>query len=196
MARMQASTRPLKESEKRLLTWAISHRKRRLRKSLRRTSIWSAIVFGALWAFSILAAYLDKRGPSWYVSGLIWLGIGIPMTLWSYAGARSDVAKVIGRFESARRENNAYTFRIETEQYVDFEEEEDEGACYAFQLDRGRIVFVSGQEFFSSPHFPNNDFCLVEIRTQDGLAIIGHIERRGHKVEPTRTIQAKEEGGA
>lgn len=113
------------------------------------------------------------------------------MTLWSYAGARSDVAKAIARIESAQRENKAYAFHIQTEHFVDFEEEEDEGACYAFQLDRGRIVFVSGQEFYSSLYFPNSDFCLVEIRTQDGLAIIGHIERRGHKIEPTRTIRAK-----
>jgi hypothetical protein len=144
-----------------------------------------------LWVLTICATIIDKRGPSWYISGLIWLVIGLPMTLWSYAGVRSDLAKAVRRFESALRLNTASTVRIQSAELVEFEEEEDEGARYAFQLADGRIVFLSGQEFYSSPQFPSSDFSLVDIRSEDGTAIVGHIEKRGRRIEPTRTIPAK-----
>lgn len=74
---------------------------------------------------------------------------------------------------------------------IEFEEEDNEGARYAFHLADGRIVFLSGQEFYSSPQFPNSDFSLVDIRSEDGTAIVGHIEIRRRRIEPTRTIPAK-----
>jgi hypothetical protein len=191
VATLEGSTRPLTEAEKRLLRWAVSHRERRLRKALRGTLSWGAIVLGVLWIFSIFATIIDERGPSWYLSGLIWLVIALPMTLWSYAGVRSDLAKAVRRFESAMRLNTASTVRIQSTEMVEFEEEEDKGVRYAFQLTNGRMVFLSGQEFYPSPQFPNSDFSLVDIRSEDGTTIVGHIERRGRRIEQSRTIPAK-----
>ena len=74
---------------------------------------------------------------------------------------------------------------------VEFEEEEDEGTCYAFQLLDGRIFFLSGQEYYSSGRFPNSDFTLVDISSEDGTVIIGHIEKRGRKLVSIRTVPAK-----
>jgi hypothetical protein len=38
---------------------------------------------------------------------------------------------------------------------VEFEEIEDEGACFAFQIEgRNEIVFLSGQEFYEGPRLP------------------------------------------
>ena len=190
MSRIESTTRSLNGAERRLLRWAISHRKRRLRGGFRRTLTWGGIVFGGLWAFSIFATIADKKGPSWYVSGLIWLGIGLPLTLWACGGARSDLANAVRRFETALQDNTAIEIRIQTEEFVEFEEEEDEGACYAFQLPDRRIVLLSGQQFYSSAAFPNSDFSLVDIPSADGTVIVGHIEKRGHKIEPIRTIPA------
>lgn len=188
MAMMEATARPLTEAEKRLLRWAISHRKRRLHQAMRRMLTFGTVVFGSLWGFTVLATILDKGGPSWYVSGLIWLALGTLMTMWAYAGVRSDLSKQMDQFKSALRQNIASIYQVQTDQFVEFAEKEDEGASYAFQLAGERIIFVSGQEFYSSPQFPSSDFSLVEIRTQDGVPIIGHIERRGKRIEPIRTI--------
>jgi hypothetical protein len=138
----------------------------------------------------MLAMALDKRGMSWYVSGLIWFGIGLPITLWAYVVARSNLEQAVGRFESALRQNSACTIRIQSERMVEFEEEEDEGACYAFQLSGGRIVFVSGQQFYSSLRFPNSDFSLVEIQSGEGMPMISLIEKEGHRIQPMQTIPA------
>ena len=74
---------------------------------------------------------------------------------------------------------------------VEFEEEEDEGASYAFQLDNRRIVFVVGQQFYGSARFPNSDFSLIEISTEDGTVVVGSIRKYGIRIEPIRTISAQ-----
>ena len=59
---------------------------------------------------------------------------------------------------------------------------EDEGACFAFQLeDRDEIVFLSGQEFYETAKFPSLDFSLVFPLDESGRRVDMLIERRGAK---------------
>jgi hypothetical protein len=76
-------------------------------------------------------------------------------------------------------------------QMVEFEEEEDEGACYAFQLDGGGILFVAGQSYYSSARFPNTDFSLVGLYDKDGSCLDELIHKRGRKLAPSRIIPAE-----
>lgn len=74
---------------------------------------------------------------------------------------------------------------------VELEEQEDEGACYAFQIAGNRIVFISGQDFYASARFPNNDFSLIHIYREDGALLEGFIEKRGTKLNPSRKIPSE-----
>jgi hypothetical protein len=65
-----------------------------------------------------------------------------------------------------------------------FEEIEDEGACYAFELEGGRVVFVAGQEFTESARFPSLDFSLVYPLVEQGRPVEMFIEKRGGKAAP------------
>jgi len=153
-------------------------------------AIWGLIAFGFFWGIAILATYLDGKGPPWYVSGAIWLAILLPMLLWAYRDVRRDLAKSIERLERALRGHSSIVFHIQSERVVEFEEEEDEGACYACQLSDGRIVFVVGQQFYASPKFPNDDFDVVEIGPGPDVTL-ELIETHGRKVEPERVISAR-----
>jgi hypothetical protein len=119
-----------------------------------------------------------------------WLAIGALVTLWSYFSARRDLSRAVSRCEQALRRNEARELRVQSTEVVAFEEEEDEGACYAFQLNDGRILFISGQEYYPSARFPNTDFSLTNIYDRDGVCIEELIHKRGHKLEPSRTIPA------
>jgi hypothetical protein len=149
------------------------------------------IIFGSLWGLTVLATVADKHGPSWFVSGLIWLGIGIPILLWSYFDLRRGVAKAIRRFESALRQNAACEVRIQSDAMVEFGEKHDEGACYAFQLDDRRVVFVVGQQFHHSARFPNNDFSMMDIGAEDGAVVAGFVRMHGARIQPIRRIAAR-----
>lgn len=191
MAGLEVKSRPLNDAEKRLLRCAITHRRQRLRRLPVRMGMFSLVVFGILWSFTILATVADKRGPNWHVSGLIWIGIGFPVSLWSYLSARKDFVQDLQLYESALQLGSASDSRIRSHKMVEFEELEDEGACYAFQLDDQRIVFVTGQEFYGSRRFPTSDFSIVAVHAQDGTIVEQFIEKREFRLEPARTIPAQ-----
>jgi len=74
---------------------------------------------------------------------------------------------------------------------VEIEEVEDEGPCYAFQVNDERIVFVEGQDFYPSARFPNTDFELVEIHDGAGKLVSMVIDKHGEKLTPLRRVSAE-----
>jgi hypothetical protein len=78
-----------------------------------------------------------------------------------------------------------------SERVVEFEEEEDEGACYAFAQDGGAsTIFVIGQEFYDDDDFPNSDFAIVEILGGSGRPVDVLVTKRGRKLTPERVVAA------
>ena len=69
----------------------------------------------------------------------------------------------IPALENALRTNRARAIRVQSERVVEFEEQEDEGACYAFEHDAASVVFIVDQEFYEDDDFPNSDFSMIEI---------------------------------
>jgi hypothetical protein len=125
----------------------------------------------------------------WQVSFLAWVS-GIGIYVWSYIDIKRD-GSAHGRLElieSAVRRNQARVLRIRANEVVEFEEEEDEGATYAFQLEDDRIVVIAGQDFYPSAKFPNTDFSLVDILAEDGTVVEGVIAKEGIKLKPSRVI--------
>ena len=100
------------------------------------------------------------------------------------------ISAILPGLESALRRNEADVVDIHATSYVEFEEVEDEGACYAFQLDDTRVVFISGQEFYPEAKFPSLDFSLVDVLDEAGRAVDMVIEKRGAKAAPAYVIPA------
>ena len=92
--------------------------------------------------------------------------------------------------ESALRRSEADVYDIRASAHAVFEEIEDEGACYAFELEGGRVVFVAGQEFYEGARFPSLDFSLVYPLDEHGQPVEMFIEKRGGKTAPARRIPA------
>lgn len=182
--------RPLLQVEQRAVTRALGVRRRRLGRLRRRLFVFSSVVFGALWGLTMVAS----RAPVIVIT-VVWLVIGALLTLWSYFSARRELTKDVNRFEQALRRNEAREVRVQSTEMVEFEEEEDEGTCYAFQLDGGKILFISGQDYYSSAMFPNTDFSLVDVYDENGACIGELIHKRGQKLEPRRTVPARLKSG-
>jgi hypothetical protein len=187
---MEIVVRHLAEAERRWLRCALSHRRGRLNTLRRTLPLVSVIIYGGLWGLTVLATVADRRGPKWYVSGLIWLGIGLPISLGSYIEVRKSVVKGIRRLESVVRQNAACEVRIRSNAVLEFEEQDGEGGCYAFQLDDHRVVFIVGQQFSSSARFPNSDFSMVDLGAEDGGVVAGFVRTHGARIEPIRRIPA------
>jgi hypothetical protein len=192
MAAIESIARPLSDIERRLVTCVLAVRRRRLSRLGRRLGIWNLLVFAGLWGLTVLVTMGDKKGPPWYISGLIWVGIALPICVWSYRGARPKLLSDVHLLESSLRQNEAKVIRIQSLAMVEFDEVEDEGACYAFQLKSGHIVFIEGQDFYRSARFPNSDFSLVDIYAENDVLAVSFIEKHGLKIVPIRKIPAQE----
>jgi hypothetical protein len=185
---LDATRRPLGDAERR----AIRAKVRSLVARRRRTSRATLPVTGGavvlLWLWTLLAS-----DTSWPIVTVFWLVVGGGMAAWvgREMRAEGDAFKAMAAdLESALKTNTADVYDIRARSVVEFEEIEDEGACYAFELADGRVVFVAGQEFYESARFPSLDFSLVYVLGERQSAVDMFIEKRGGKVAPARKIPA------
>lgn len=179
--------RPLRPAEARLLR----ARAARLARDQRRAKL-SVVPLGlgaaaVLWALTMLAS-----DAPWPVITIFWAAIGIALTLWLRRDlSKADLTTAIQALRSALRRNEVEEHRIQATAFAEFEEVEDEGACYAFQIDDERVVFICGQEFYPGAKFPSLDFSLVEPLAENGQPVHVWVEKRGSKAAPLRTIPAR-----
>jgi len=195
MGTMEAIIRPLTPAERRLLRCCAAHRRNRLRALGKRVFLTGLVVFGTLWLLTLFAtqfgANARARPIRWYIPTLLWLVFGSAISLQSYRAGKRKFASSVRAFESALQANSAREVRIRSHEMVEFEEIEDEGACYAFQLEGRRVVFITGQWFYSSPIFPTSDFSIVTVRGQDGTVAEQFLKKRETKLKPIRKIPAR-----
>jgi hypothetical protein len=185
---LQASRRSLTEAEKRVLRAKISSLRARGRRVFIRSIVIAGIVIVALWLCTMLAS--DVRWP--FVTAF-WLVVGGGITLWVRRDARaheSQLQHMSRGLESALRRNAADVYDLRARSFAEVEEFEDEGACYAFELDGNRLVFVIGQQFYPSARFPSLDFSLVYVLDERDQTIDMLMNKRGPKAAPARRIPA------
>lgn len=150
-----------------------------------RTFAAALMVCGVLAALTILAS----DAPLAVILG-VWGSITLAIGGWS----------AVGDYRSCRRQASALRASLEyglvSETYVEaaglveFEEFEDEGACWAFQVEPDRILFITGQQFYESEQFPCSPFRIVEPLMPNGLAVDEWLEYLGPRTHPQRVIQA------
>lgn len=150
------------------------------------------IVLAAFWGMMLVARLVDHNGPNWYQSAGLAAAFSLVVSVWAYLSVKPELVLDAERHESALRTNEAHVIRVQSSQMVEFEEHEDEGACYAFQLENRQILFISGQEFHSSAKFPNTDFSLAEIAAADGTIVQCFLEKSGKRLRPQRKISSKQ----
>lgn len=145
-------------------------------------------VIGGLWLWTLLAS-----DAPWLVVTAFWLAVGGGIALW----VRRDMRRHADQFadmgtalQSALVAGIADVYDVRARAFAEIEEVEDEGACYAFEIEGPRLVFLNGQEFYPGARFPSLDFSLVYIRDDAGNTVDMLIDRRGARTAPARTIPA------
>jgi hypothetical protein len=122
-----------------------------------------------------------------------WLIAGAVLALWVRLDAMKDATQLQSMaqsLKSALKLNTADVYDVQAKSFVEFEEIEDEGAAYAFELEDGRVLFISGQEFYPGAKFPSLDFSLVYFLDENGQTVDMQIEKRGSRAAPAHLIPA------
>ena len=185
---LEASRRPLTATERRLIRSKIRSLTARGRRASRVALPISGAVVAILWIWTALAS-----DAPWLIVSVFWLVVGGVIAVWVQRDMRAhggDFRRMAHDLESALGRNAADVYDIHARAFAVFEEIEDEGACYAFELEGHRLVFISGQEFYEGARFPSRDFSLVYVLDERGETVDMLIEKRGAKSAPERTIPA------
>jgi hypothetical protein len=186
---LESHRRPLTEQERRTLRAKIRSLQQRGGRSRTRWIPIAVVVIVLLWLLTLRAS-----DAPWMVVTAFWLVTGVVIALWvgrdmrNHASQFSDMAAGLA---SALTADAADVYDVRARAFVEFEEEEDEGACYAFEIDGPRLVFVTGQEFYSSARFPSLDFSLVYVLDGAGRTVDMLIDKRGVRAKPAFTIPAR-----
>jgi hypothetical protein len=185
MTQLERHHRPLSPSEKRLLSTRAAEL-RSLADAPRKVVLVAGGVCGALWILSLLAT-----DDPWWVITLVWIGVGALIGFWVWRNAERDavyVRDMARGLHSALDRDEADVFDFHSRAYIEFEEVEDEGACYGFDLGDGTVAFVVGQEYYPQARFPSLDFSLVYPLDTDDNAVHMLIEKRGPRAKPVRVV--------
>lgn len=179
--------RPLSAEEKRILENAVRTLQEQMRSLAKRLLTVCIVLCGILWGLTMLASDV-----SWQVISLFWLAICVGISTWVLLSERRKHQKRIRSLNNAQERNVAEVVQIQSVKMVEFDEIHDEGACYAFQIEDDKIVFVVGQEFYRSSKFPNTDFELVHIYDSAQNLVEMVVIKRGARLKPARTIAAEQ----
>jgi hypothetical protein len=181
------------EQIKRSLTTAESHdlanrlaqARRESRMALVKTGASSATICAVLAMVTLLAS----TAPGWIV-WLFWLGLSVVFMLWIGMPWRRLMRQQTVALDDALRANQAIVTRLQSTRVVEFEEEEDEGACYGFEHAPNIWIFVVGQDFYEDDDFPNSDFSIVDVLGASGQTVTSLLIKSGRKLVPARVIPA------
>lgn len=186
--KLEPTLRPLTGPERRRLEERADELRGSARAGGRRVVLIAAGGAAVLWLLTLLAS-----DASWVVVTVFWAAAGSLLALWVRHDQRSAgraLEAMAAQVESAVRRGEAEAYDITARRYLAFEEVEDEGACWAFELGGGRVVFLTGQEMYAEPGFPSLDFSLVHPLDESGRAADLWIEARGEPVPPARVVPA------
>jgi hypothetical protein len=137
-------------------------------------------IFGPLWLLTVI--FVKDLSTLWL--SIFWVISAVITGVLAFFSVARDFRKEMQRVDDGLRQNRAEEIIVSAAKMVEFEEIEDEGACYAFQVNPSQIVFVCGQDYYSTRRFPSTDFSIIDI-VGSGVPVI---RNRGQKLAPIRVI--------
>ena len=125
---------------------------------------------------------------SWATALGFWSAASVLIGGWVWLEEFVRRRQRLRQVESALRDGQVREVRVQASAVVEFEEAEDEGACYAFDVGTGTILFIAGQEFYPSRSFPNTDFSLIHIHSGEGDLVEFYVDKRGDRLDASKTV--------
>jgi len=117
---------------------------------------------------------------------VLWTG----MTLWSLVPELRRLDAQRRALQNAMELGSVRSIDVRATRVLELLEEEDEGACFVFEIGSDRLVVTHGQQFYPTARFPNEDFSVVDILDDKGAVICHFLRCWGRKLKPIQRIPA------
>lgn len=180
-----ATERALTTDERAQLSARVTAVRSARRGALARTALASLLVCGILALLTIAVS-----DAPWSVILLFWSALVIVFVLWISVPQHRVMQEHEAVLSDALLTNRARVTHVQSARVVQFEEAEDEGACYAFDYRDQTSLFIVGQEFYEDDDFPNSDFSIVELLGTHGRPVDSTLVKAGTKLVPGRVVPA------
>ena len=180
-----ATERALTADERAQLSARLTEARAGRRSALAKTALSTLLVCGFLALFTIAVS----RAPSWLIL-IFWSALVVVFVLWIGVPQHRMMHEREEMLSDAPLASRARVTRVQSTRVVEFEEEEDEGACYAFDYRDQRSVFIVGQAFYEDDDFPNSDFSLIDLLGTHGRPVDSTLVKTGRKLVPGRIVPA------
>ena len=177
--------RDLTDDERHALELRRAHAQRAAISAWPRTLGAAAIVCGLLCLVTLAVSDAPRT-----VIVMFWGLVTAILTVWIAFGFSRDARRQGATLRAALGLGRARVTRVASTRVVELDEIEDEGACYAFQVEPDRLVFVTGQQFYPDDTFPNSDFSIVDVLLPGGGVADQLFQKHGRRLEPERRIVA------
>lgn len=177
--------RPLTPSERDEVTQRLTDL-----RVLRTSAARKGAVASAIGCTLLAAATLAVSDAPRSVILLFWLVLAVVFAVWTTRSIRVETAPQEAALAAALQHDRARVTRIQAARVAELEEIEDEGACYAFDVGDGKIVLLTGQQYYPTDTFPNSDVSIVDVMMADGRVADVLIRSEGVPLQPVRRIDA------
>ena len=185
--------RKLTEKEFRLLKSRIRAEEKRYRSRFQIVGIQCLFGFGIAGIICLLGKFLSEDTPPIWFFMLIFWGAGALLSVLLVKSALQDnrtVSQSLSYLKDALQHGRARVEKIQAQRMIEVEESEDEGACYFFEIEDGKLFQLSGQEYYAGAQFPSSDFSLIDILDRHGHPVTSLLEKKGAKLKPYKMISA------
>jgi hypothetical protein len=177
--------RPLNAAEIRMLRSSIGRARRdsRISPQLRRLLGLTPPIVIVATLFSWFFGHPLSMGA---LSGVAFVAIMAPLVV---LRNRRTQERIITGHSNALAIDRAIVHSVQASYCVKFEEREDEGDLWMFQVGPDEVLALQGQVYYETPRFPALNFEIVEIPSLPVL-----IRTRSAKVSPDETVRAPVSG--
>jgi hypothetical protein len=182
---LERTERPLTPEETARLRLELAQRTAESNAALRRALLIAAAVCAMLCIITLLAS-----DAAWYVAVAVWTLLALGISAWVGLDLRHNLRRHAGQLQAVLAHNTARSTSVKASAVAEFEEFEDEGACWAFQVEPELLLFVCGQAYYATADFPSNEFTIVEPLLPGGSAADEWLDVHGPRLEPVRNIPA------
>lgn len=179
--------RQLNRKELRSLDREIGFSKKRYRRDL-----WFLGIPTLLFLVAIpVILFTDTKEPKWIfllLAAALYFAVGPGVSGKSFIRERRRLKE----YDLLRVRNEVTVFEVRSSRYYFFDEEEDEGVFYLFEVAPDELLFFGGQDYYPTRQFPSNEFEIVLGYSGGGELLLMEIYSTGEKITPLKKISGAE----
>lgn len=179
-------SRPLTTKEVAILEKDLALTSKQLRFQKRFLLGW---VLLALIIASLILFRLETKTELFLLAGTVITYVAIGA--WSFFEQTSKLKKARRNIEFAM-ENEALLIKVESKEYIELSEDDDEGIFYLFQLDDNIILSFGGQDFYPTKRFPSDSFEILIAYGPRMEIVLLKKYITGSKLRPVLKLSGKE----